>query len=794
MADDNNRSNRETDELTRRVAQNMAEQVIQARTLTEELKDQLGIRSRQNEEEKALLSLSRQISKLASENNTVLRRAGRLNSQLISDKKAQAAAEREIAVFAARNRENYSDIKEEASELLKISRRSADELDQALKNVTNEEAKRLLLLYQIRDTASDVVANREEEIKFSHKVNENLGITGALLDNLDKLGVRFLGGIGLNLGIFAQGIEEAKDEADALAESFARTESIQQQIDNLNKEDAAYAENRNRLNAELRQAAEVQLFQNTEYAKRQKEINDLRGIEGELTEEQKSKLTELTAAQDNLADSIIEGNSELDSFDKKMAVIKAAAPGVGRTFKAALNDPATLAVISLDQLGKAFKEVNKASVDLSRATGRGVQMFDGLNASFATTAQIAQTAVEFTRKIGINASAVFTDRTLQQAAEFKNILGLASEEAFGLAFQAEAFGRSMFGVTDSIVDQVSAFNRTNRSAISQEAVLKDVAKAAEGISASLGGNPKALAEAAAAARRLGLELNELDKVANSILDFESSIEAELSAQLITGRDINLSKARELALSNDLAGVGEELFKNSANIAEFGRMGRIEQESMAQALGLTRDQLARVAYQRALENHMTAEQASLAAGVKLEDMERLEAMESINLAMQKFAQALVGPAEALASMASNSFTIYTAMAAMAGISMTRLVAQLALAAGSSIAMSTALTFGAGTAIIVAGILAAAAATNKAQESIDDGVVQNGKVVTTHPEDYLIATRDPRGLANAVGGTADLSPLTRKIDELIRVTRETGAVYIDSNKLMQVANTSGVSNYS
>jgi hypothetical protein len=50
----------------------------------------------------------------------------------------------------------------------------------------------------------------------------------------------------------------------------------------------------------------------------------------------------------------------------------------------------------------------------------------------------------------------------------------------------------------------------------------------------------------------------------------------------------------------------------------------------------------------------------------------------------------------------------------------------------------------------GTSVAASATPPATESINDGVIQNGKVVSTHPEDFLIATKNPSGLAESMAG--------------------------------------------
>jgi hypothetical protein len=150
----------------------------------------------------------------------------------------------------------------------------------------------------------------------------------------------------------------------------------------------------------------------------------------------------------------------------------------------------------------------------------------------------------------------------------------------------------------------------------------------------LGNNDVAIAKAASQARRLGMDLNQVDKIAQSLLNFESSIEDELEAQLLTGNQINLSKAREMALTGDTIGLQDEIFKNTVDIEKFGKMGRLGQEAQAKALGMTRDELARVAYLRALDNNMTDEAAAKAANVNAEDMKRITIQENFTAALNK----------------------------------------------------------------------------------------------------------------------------------------------------------------
>jgi molecular chaperone GrpE (heat shock protein) len=83
------------------------------------------------------------------------------------------------------------------------------------------------------------------------------------------------------------------------------------------------------------------------------------------------------------------------------------------------------------------------------------------------------------------------------------------------------------------------------------------------------------------------------------------------------------------------------------------------------------------------------------------------------------------------------------------------------------------------------------------SINDGIVQDGKIITTNPEDTLIASKTPGdllgGLAAGVsslfggGGGGDNTAMVSKLDELILAVKETRDVYMDGRKV-----TAGVSN--
>ena len=131
---------------------------------------------------------------------------------------------------------------------------------------------------------------------------------------------------------------------------------------------------------------------------------------------------------------------------------------------------------------------------------------------------------------------------------------------------------------------------------------------------------KELANAVSTAKALGMELSDVEGIADSILQFESSIEKELEAELLLGKNINLEKARQAALNNDLATVAEEIAKQAGSAAEFGQMNRIQQQALADAVGMSREELAKSLFIQEQIGNLTGEEYEL----RKAQIEKLEA--------------------------------------------------------------------------------------------------------------------------------------------------------------------------
>jgi len=316
--------------------------------------------------------------------------------------------------------------------------------------------------------------------------------------------------------------------------------------------------------------------------------------------------------------------------------------GLGSAFKNAfstLTDPTVILAGAI----KGFGQVDKANVAFGRQTGQNLNTFstaiDASNTHFITMADYIRTASELTKELGQNATAIFGPEDLMEAAEMTEAMGMTAKEAANLSKFSKINGGNIKAQNEALVKGVNASNAQNRTAVAAGDILKDVANVSEEIAISYAGYPESLASAAATAKGLGMELSDVDKIAGSLLNFEQSISNELEAELLTGQSLNLEKARELALANDLEGVAKELSSQGITSAKFSQMNRIQQEAQAKALGMNRQEMAKMLLAQEIKNGLSEDALTDAQKQTLEQLKQQEASEKFNTSIQKIQQAL-----------------------------------------------------------------------------------------------------------------------------------------------------------
>ena len=455
-------------------------------------------------------------------------------------------------------------------------------------------------------------------------------------------------------------------------------------------------------------------------------------------------------------------------------------------------------------LAKGALQASSNAANLAKETGISSKSSYALQRDFANVA--INTEKAFINSVGLNESftslvkqtgllSTFSGDTLTTLTTLTKQLGLGVKEASQLSLLARTQGEDTEGILEDTVETVNAINRQRKSAISAKAVLNDIASATASIVVSLGMSPQLLAEAATEARALGLNLEDVDKIAGSLLEFETSIENELKFQMLTGKEINLDKARQLALDNDLAGLSEEIANNSGITEAFATGNRIQQQAAADALGMSRNELAQMVMQQELLNLSQDDFIAKYGEQSYQQMQSQSAAEKFQSAMEKI-QSIIGDMaisfapilDMLAGLADNAFLAYTAMALIAGLSLAKTImsmatmaATLSTSAVSGITLSSALTIGLGTAAVLAAVVGIVAAMNsqkKQAQSVKDGIADSSRGPFTITDAYgaMATTADGDSLQASpnIGKGGD----GRILAVLERIANKDSNVYMDS----------------
>lgn len=343
-----------------------------------------------------------------------------------------------------------------------------------------------------------------------------------------------------------------------------------------------------------------------------------RGILGnQLTKSQKTILAQEQQQldlQQQALDSIIDENDELQKQKSLFQLLKENAGGLADkidksgTLSKVLSGGISSVLTPMRLLELTVVGVFDAMVSVDKLNG---ELAKGLNMSYSEAAALSSelsTAANESGTLSITAKGlgealmaangelgIFNttiDDNLILFQKLHKTAGLTYEELSGVKSITDATGGDLEKNTKEIMAQARLTGQRFGVALNEKDVLKDISNVSKATTLSLGKNPGQIAAAVAATKALGMEMSKVEGIADSLLNFEQSIEKELEAELLTGKSLNLEKARQFALNNDIAGVAEEIAKQAGSAADFGKMNRIQQEALAGAVGMTREELAK----------------------------------------------------------------------------------------------------------------------------------------------------------------------------------------------------------
>ena len=383
------------------------------------------------------------------------------------------------------------------------------------------------------------------------------------------------------------------------------------------------------------------------------------------------------------------------------------------------------------------------------------------------TARLLEANASLGKQLGFNST--FTKDLNVQFVKLTKQLGLSEEAAGGLAKLSIATGATLEDTKNIAYETTQGLSSQYGIQLSQQEVLEEIGKLSGQTLAMFKANPKALAEAVAQAKLLGTTLEQTKKQAGLLLDFETSIENELQAELLTGKQLNLERARTAALMGDQTTVMQELANQNIDFNKYSNMNVIAQDKVAAALGLSSDELSNQLLKQQYLGKSREEVAALAGEEIAERVEAINAQDKFNLAVEKmqdlFSNIVGGPlgkfADMMADLASSSFVVYGILSGMAALSLGKLIASLitmaTTLAGSAVAGGTLAAFlnpvnlaiGLGAIAVIGGLLGSA--MSSAGDAVDTGDMfsSKGKTIVSPKEGGLFSLSDNDEFAAAPG---------------------------------------------
>lgn len=274
---------------------------------------------------------------------------------------------------------------------------------------------------------------------------------------------------------------------------------------------------------------------------------------------------------------------------------------------------------ALFEADKRVTDISK-NLSISKDSARGVynnikNTKTDLDTAYKTTSNLSEAFNDISQLTGF--AAIATNDQLETQIILTKQLGQSKDEALGLQEVFAVNNVEADKGVDIVYDQIAAFGNQNKIVADGRKILTEVSKTSKLIQLNFKGNTPELVKTVLEAKKLGLTLDQVNKTASSLLNFEQSISDELSAELLLGQDINLDKAREYALTNDIAGLTGEIAKQGITAEKFSKLNRIQQEAIAKVFGMQAEELADSLYKQEVINKVAGnetknlrEQASL----------------------------------------------------------------------------------------------------------------------------------------------------------------------------------------
>jgi len=377
---------------------------------------------------------------------------------------------------------------------------------------------------------------------------------------------------------------------------------------------------------------QTQLKFTEDLLKTEKKINKELGVSGDIMKIFANKL----GLGNNILADMVEYAKKAEIEKRKISKWDTFIVGVksaGKTLKENLNDPLVAFGLVfkansmiLGGLKSAFNFIKDiAQKVLSFITGWNSQVFEfaknlGIGETqsrammnhfqemaltsgplFLSVKGISEAFTSMTESLGFIAP--MNQEMLETATLVQRQFGLTADHLQAINTISSLSGKSFKDTFDTITAISKIEGGRNKIMMTERQTVGEISKLSSRILLNFKGNIPALTEAVVRAKKLGVELSDIQGTTSQFLDFEGSISKEFEAQMFTGEDLNLQQLRRLALAHDTKGMMEEIGRRIPTLDKWNNMNTLSQEAYSEALGMSADKISEIIQKQQIANKL-----------------------------------------------------------------------------------------------------------------------------------------------------------------------------------------------
>lgn len=285
-------------------------------------------------------------------------------------------------------------------------------------------------------------------------------------------------------------------------------------------------------------------------------------------------------------------------------------------------------------IAKKFSDIRDKAIDTQRELGLSTESANSFNLNIANAANSAgkfglnlinaqeemrAVNMEFASQVGRNLE--MSQEALQMGGYLMKNYKMTAEEANAVLMATAASGMS---VKDNIVLVTALTDKYKKQGVNIIKTFKNISQASETVLANYKNQIKSLFNADIMAQKYNLTLDQMNTSAQGLLNIEQSLEDEMTANVLTGKQMNFNEARRLAQLGKTSEAMDKLLGQNVSYNELVNMQPLQRDAIAKAMNMETDQLLKSMRYQEIINKLSATQVDQLQAMSAAELDRTEA--------------------------------------------------------------------------------------------------------------------------------------------------------------------------